>query len=212
MDETFKLRSLKSENLNNMKIKCSKLMLATIFLACIFSIQSCCTPNANIGSIDVPLFPQQTDMWCWAASGQMCMTFLGATVDVSQCTQANNRFGKSDCCNAPTPDECVNGGWPEFPKYGFTANVTSDAPLTWDQIKNQIDCLKKPVAFSWHWTGGGGHMMVLTGYAVIDGENWVFINNPWEPNVGAQSSMTYDDYVSGSDHTHWNDYYDITKN
>ena len=175
-------------------------------------IEGCCTPNPSIGSIDVPLYPQQTDMWCWAASGQMCMTFLGAKVDVSQCTQANNEFGQTNCCNNPTPTPCVNGGWPEFTKYGFTATTTSDAALTWDQIKTQIGCLNKPVAFSWHWTGGGGHMMVVTGYAVIDGENYVFINDPWAPNVGGQYPITYDDYVSGSDHTHWNDYYDIIKN
>jgi len=105
----------------------------------------------------------------------------------------------------------VNGGWPEFDKYGFSANTTSDAPLSWADVKKQIYCYHKPIAFSWHWNSGGGHMMVITGYAVIDGQNWVFINDPWAPNVGGQYSITYDDYVSGSDHTHWNDYYNITK-
>ncbi len=178
----------------------------------IFFVQSCCTPNASISSLSVPLYPQQTNMWCWAASGQMCMSFLGATVDISQCTQANNRFTLSNCCNTPTPGPCVNGGWPEFTKYGFTSSLTNNTALTWAQVKSQIDCSKKPVAFSWHWTGGGGHMMVLTGYAVINGQNWVFINDPWPPNQGGQYSITYDDFVAGSDHTHWNDYYDIRKN
>jgi hypothetical protein len=163
------------------------------------------------GSLIVPLFPQQNSMWCWAASGQMCMTFLGATVDVSQCTQANNEFGKTNCCNNPTSSPCLNGGWPEFSKYGFSAQTTNNTALSWAQIQTQIGCLNKPIAFSWHWTRGGGHMMVITGYAIIDGENWVFINDPGAPNVGSQYSITYEDYVSGSDHTHWNDFYDITK-
>jgi hypothetical protein len=180
-----------------------------LLLALIFTITSCCTPNATIGSQPVTLYPQQTSMWCWAASGEMCMNFLGA--NVQQCDEANKEFGRTDCCNSPVPNDCVNGGWPEFDKYGFTADVTSDAPLSFDEIKKQIYCYKKPVAFSWHWTGGGGHMMVITGYFVVDGVQYVTVNNPWAPNVGAQEVYTYDKYVSGTDHTHWNDYYNITK-
>lgn len=173
------------------------------------AVNSCCNPNPTIGSQPVALRPQETSMWCWAASGEMCMEFLGASV--TQCDEANKRFGRSDCCNNPVPNGCVNGGWPEFDKYNFTASVTSDAPLTWDAVKTQVFCRKKPFAFSWHWTGGGGHMMVVTGYAVINNVNYVSINDPWAPNVGNQRLITYDEYVSGTDHTHWNDYYDITK-
>ena len=180
---------------------------ASVMLMLILS--SCCTPNAMIGSQPVALHAQQTSMWCWAASGQMCMEFLGTSP--SQCTQANNRFGRTDCCNSTVPTDCVNGGWPEFDKYNFTFNRTSNTALSWDALKKQIYCKKKPVAFSWHWNGGGGHMMVVTGYAVIDNERYLFINDPWAPNEGDQYSITYDNYVSGGNHTHWDDFYDITK-
>ena len=148
-------------------------------------------------------------MWCWAASGQMVMEFLG--VNVTQCDEANKRFGLNDCCNAPSPNRCVNGGWPEFDKYGFTFQKTANAPLSWEAVKSQLDCQRKPFAFAWHWSGGGGHMMVVTGYVVIDDVNWVYVNDPWPPNVGDRYTKSYDDYVSGSDHTHWNDYYNVTK-
>ena len=172
-------------------------------------LNGCCTPNRMIGSQPVALRPQKTGMWCWAASGEMCMEFLGTNVD--QCDEANKRFGRSDCCNNPVPTGCVNGGWPEFDKYGFTSAITSNAALSWEDLKKQIYCQKKPFAFSWHWTGGGGHMMVVVGYAVLNNVNYVSINDPWAPNVGNQRFITYDEYVSGSDHTHWNDYYNITK-
>ena len=148
-------------------------------------------------------------MWCWAASGQMCMQFFGVTVE--QCDEANKRFGRTDCCNNPVPNDCINGGWPEFDKYGFTFSTTSDAPLTWAQVQDQIYCKGKPFAFSWHWTGGGGHMMVAHGYVTIDGVNYVSVDNPLPVGQGDEYTRTYDDYVSGTDHTHWNDYYDITK-
>jgi len=183
--------------------------LIVLLLGGLALLNGCCTPNQMIGSQPVTLRPQKTGMWCWAASGEMCMEFLGTNVD--QCDEANKRFGRSDCCNSPVPTGCVNGGWPEFDKYGFTSAVTSNAALSWEDLKKQIYCQKKPFAFSWHWTGGGGHMMVVVGYAVLNNVNYVSINDPWAPNVGNQRFITYDEYVSGSDHTHWNDYYNITK-
>src|SRR5215471_14601557 len=137
-------------------------------------LSGCCRPNANIGSQPVTLDPQQTSMWCWAASGQMVMGFLGTSV--TQCDEANKRFGRSDCCNSPTPGACVNGGWPEFDKYGFTSTRTSNTALTWDQIKKEIYCSKRPFAFSWHWPGGGGHMMVVIGYVELDDNHQVLVN------------------------------------
>src|SRR5215213_4583187 len=82
----------------------------------------CCTPP-NSHALDVGLVGQQTSMWCWAASGEMCMDFLGT--DVTQCDQAMKRFGHDDCCNQPTPAGCVMGGWPEFEKYDFTVSKTT---------------------------------------------------------------------------------------
>jgi Papain-like cysteine protease AvrRpt2 len=164
--------------------------------------------TAVSGSIAVKLRPQQTRMWCWAASAEMVMATLGK--DVAQCLQANKRFGHTDCCNSPTPGPCVQGGWPEFPKYGFSSMVTNNTALTWSQIVDQIK-KKKPVAFSWHWTGGGGHMMVLWGYSQSGGKNYVSINNPWPPNVGEVQVLTYEAYVSGPGYTHWNDYYNVAR-
>jgi hypothetical protein len=171
-----------------------------------------CTP-AVIGAQAVTLRPQETNMWCWAASGQMVMEFLDH--NVNQCTQANNRFGRTDCCNSPVPNACVNGGWPEFNKYNFDFKTTSDAPLTWNQVREQIFCKRKPYAFSWHWAGGGGHMMTVIGYVSVSGTDYVTVNDPWPPpssgvSGGDQRVVTYDAYVSGSGYTHWDDYYDVT--
>ena len=181
-------------------------MLATLLTAC-----ACEPPVAS--TLDVTLRAQGTSMWCWAASGQMIMEFLGHGVD--QPTQANNRLGRTDCANSPTPAGCVQGGWPEFDRYGFSFDTTSDAPLSWSDLQRQIACSKKPFAFSWHWSGGGGHMLVAIGYVTISGVNYVVVNDPWPPpsagvTGGDQTVMTYDAYVSGSGYTHWDDYYNVT--
>src|SRR5690242_13114640 len=139
---------------------------------------------ANASTLPVPLFPQETNQWCWAGSGQMIMNYLGAT-RVSQCDQANRRLGRSDCCDSPVPSACVKPGWPEFEKYGFAYNTTSNSALSWSSLVSEINA-NRPMGFSWGWTGGGGHMMVASGYLTLLNTNYVYVNDPWAPNVGDQ--------------------------
>lgn len=187
-----------------------------VALALLYS--SCCTPGP-ITSLPVPLHPQETSMWCWAASGQMAMHYLSN--DVPQCTQANNRFGVTNCpCDqcGPNPVQtppCVIGGWPEFDKYGFTFKRTSDAALSWDALTKELSqdkyCGKTPVAFSWHWAGGGGHMMVAYGYVTVSATDYVAIHDPWAPCAGDTRIIPYTGYVQGTGYTHWDDFHQIRK-
>jgi Papain-like cysteine protease AvrRpt2 len=180
-------------------------------------VTGCVCNRPPISSLPVTLHAQETSMWCWAASGQMVMHYLGH--NVSQCVEANNRFNRSDCpctqCTNPVSNPpCVEGGWPEFGKYGFTFLTTSNAPLTWDQLRREVAnaryCGKRPFAFSWHWPGGGGHMMVVNGYVTVEGTNYVAILDPWAPCQGDTRIITYDFYnTSPGDHTHWDDYYNV---
>ena len=179
-------------------------------------VGACCTPGP-ISNLPAALHSQETSMWCWAASGQMAMDYLGA--DVAQCTQANNRFGRTDCpcgqCgSSPVSNPpCVQGGWPEFNKYGFTFKRTSNTALSWDDLTEELSqrpyCGSTPVAFSWHWLGGGGHMMVVTGFVEVGGVRYVAIHDPWAPCTGDTRIITYSAYVSGSSYTHWDDFYEI---
>ena len=93
------------------------------------------------------------------------------------------------------------------------------------QVSQQNKCAKKPFAFTWHWKTGGGHMMVARGFQTVvipDLQvgnvsipgftiDMVESNNPWPPNVGTHEWISYGNYVSGADHTHWNDYYNIRR-
>lgn len=187
------------------------IFVSVISILLIFA--SCCPPYEDTRVLSVPLWPQQTSQWCWAASGQMCMDFLGN--NVSQCTQANNRFGLSNCCNSPTPGVCVSGGWPEFNKYNFTSKNTINAPLTWDQIRKEIDCSNRPITYTWHWAGGSGHMVTVVGYSTgeCNEQRFLHINDPLPVNTGSNYTITYDAYAAGDPgSSHWNDYYEIIPN
>ena len=157
--------------------------------------------------LNVPLIAQQTDEWCWAASGEMVMSYEGD--DVSQCEQANYHFSMSGCCDDPTPTACVQPGYPDFGYWGFSFQQTAPGvALTFAQLTSQF-ASNLPVAYSWRWTRGGGHMMVAIG--VDSATTMVYINNPWPPNTGDTTWITYSNYVSQSGvHTHGRDWYDIT--
>src|ERR1700737_2894780 len=162
----------------------------------------------NAATLDVNLIPQKMDNWCWAASAKMVLLYLGQ--QVPQCSQANDRFGYSNCCITVTPKACNQPGWPEFEKHALSYKRTSSAAISLKELKDQIALKKNPIAFAWKWTGGGGgHMMVAVGYASVDAEDFIEVNNPWEPNIGSRQRMTYDEFVSAVDHTHWDDFYDF---
>lgn len=53
--------------------------------------------------------------------------------------------------------------------------------------------------------------MVAKGYLTVAGTNYVDILDPWAPCVGDERLITYDFYnADPTDHTHWDDYYDVT--
>src|ERR1700751_1882966 len=79
--------------------------------------------------LTVPLICQKAQYWCWAACGEMIMSYYHHPV--TQCEQACKRFGTSPCCQC-TCEQCVindcdNSGWPEFSKYGFHCSTTCDS-------------------------------------------------------------------------------------
>jgi len=168
-----------------------------------------CTPNSNSSDLLMTVIPQEVELWCWAACGEMVMEKLGNAI--TQCDQANMRFGRTDCCESPTSDDCNRGGWPQFNMYEFKADSTLDAALSWEDVQHQIDCQKTPFCATWKWDEGGGHMMVISAYKIEDGEKWVMLDDPYPVNAGLSSWIRHSEYVSGPGYSHWNDFFNIRK-
>jgi hypothetical protein len=154
---------------------------------------------------------QQQSNWCWAASGQMTMNFIHPASAVVQGDEANKRLGRTDCTNSSVPAACNQTGWPEFEKYDFETARTDDAALSWADLRSEIGCYKRPYAFSWHWSGGGGHMMVVRGYMTLFDYQYVLVNNPLPVNQGEFEVITYERYVDGPNtgDSHWDDFHRI---
>lgn len=199
-------------------------IIQSLCLGVVFSLTAA---QAQIKILQVALQPQETSEWCWAASGQMLMDSLGPR-DVPQCYQANQEFGRSDCCSCPTPSACVNPGWPQMSTWNYNSSSTNwGTPLSWGAVMGQINN-NTPFMFSWAWNGGGGHAMVAKGFFNFQflgfNWNWVWVDNPWPPqgrcDAGNASGPfggdievdTYAEFVGGAgyDHTHGADIYNIS--
>jgi len=170
----------------------------------------CCIPKVA-ESLPVTLHPQETHVWCWAASAQMVMDYQGH--NVFQCEQANRQFDRNDCCGPSRPQECVNVGWPQFGEFGFTFLRTSFQPLSWEALKREISrgtsCGNSPFCFTWVYAGGSAHMMVCVGYYVVNGTRYIEVLDPWPPGTGDRFFITYEAYVSGDNYSHWDDFYAV---
>lgn len=147
--------------------------------------------------LDVPLIGQETNSWCWAASGQMVMQWFG--ISVSQCRQATYQFGQAagvNCCTQPTPSPCISGGQVEISHYGFTYNqLGASSWLGQSQIETQIYTQVEP----WIINPNGphfGHVLVAVGYvdftSIVPNLFLVGINDPWpqNPSFNAQGQAT----------------------
>ena len=188
-------------------------------------VTNTCTPNPNSSILNMTVIPQEEDLWCWAACGEMVMEKLRG--NIMQCDEANRRFGRSDCCpprGRPRPSACNNTGWPQFDKYNLKADTTFCQALSWEEIKKQIDCKKKPFCWTLRWTDDtsecgdinsgtdtSGHMMVISGYKRENGDSLVKVLDPDPKGTGNTFWISYSRYVCGPGYGHWNNFYNIRK-
>ena len=115
--------------------------------------------------------------WCWAATANSVSHYFWPWSTWSQCKIANGELGHTDCCHSPVPSDC-NVAWYLDRALTRTKNFVSIAgPASFEQLRDQIDA-GKPVGARIGWSGGGGHFMVIYGYNLIGGTEYVDIDDP----------------------------------
>ncbi len=178
-------------------------------------ISSCCKPELT-GSVANTLRPQETNNWCWAATTQMLAQHFNVTV--TQCSLANQRFGRNDCCNpksdmgnCPKTDSCNRPGWIMLGACGLSSDESA-AALSWNSLRKQIYCSKKPMGYAYGTPGVVGHVLVIKGYLTLGGTNYLVLNDPWAPCNGQERIITYEQYADpAGSATHWRTWYNIKK-
>lgn len=184
-------------------------------VAVVLLLNACCKPEL-IGNVPNSLKPQETNNWCWAATTQMLAAHLG--ISVTQCSLANQRFGRTDCCNpqnegasCPKTNNCNMPGWLMLDEVGVKFEETSTA-RSWVDMRKQIFCSKKPMGYAYGTPGVVGHVLVVKGYFTLNGTNYLVLNDPWSPCSGEERMITYEQYADpAGSATHWNTWYNIAK-
>jgi hypothetical protein len=133
--------------------------------------------------------PQARDRWCWAASSEMVLEFLGEqSARACQCRLAQAVLGSTNCCAGPAscvPSadasvRCNEPRWPAFVErpglYRFYYRTTCDAlpnrqdddgcegrPIGWRDLADEI-CHGRPVIAVLRPRGSAlGHAVVVKG-------------------------------------------------
>ncbi len=151
------------------------------------------------GILNVPETFQEHSQWCWDASSKANLDYYEA--GVSQCTIANWKLGRSDCCgntdfywhhscnipNTMTATRDVHAHW------GVNGDVRYYG-LSQETVTSEIDA-GRPFIMGFAWSGGGGH--ILSGRGIM-GDN-VYYMDPWLGN--GYTISTYSWVLNGTGHT-----------
>lgn len=159
--------------------------VAVLWLATSAAAREACQER----SLSLRYAPQESGAWCWAASGQMVMDWLGETAErTCQCRQAERLSGVTACCApsgacvraAEAPPGCDDARWPAFVDrpdlYRFQFKTTCDAlpgrhaddacdakPLGWQELAAEI-CAGRPVLAALRVAESPvGHVVVVKG-------------------------------------------------
>ena len=202
-------------------------------------------PVVQSSLLELTRAPQRTSLWCWAASSQMVLRYLlgaespafcGADGILSSGWLPELGGMPPECeavcnsCGDPEDPElvstCVTTSWPRLERFGLSYERTPNelqkspqAALSWPLLKEQLqpgsDGRAAPFLFSWHWEGGGGHIMVANGFvedeALDEKGRFVLVEDPWPPCIGDTYFLTYEAWVGSNDNgrQHWRDYWNL---
>jgi hypothetical protein len=151
--------------------------------------------------------PQLASNWCWAATSNSVSHFYWFASTWTQCKIVNAELGRTDACNSPTPAG-ANVPWYLDKALARTNNFVSitAGQASFAQIRAEIDA-GRPMGARIGWNGGGGHFMVIYGYSVWLGQEYVDIDDP----IYGKSHITLNDFSTNYQGSGtWTHYY-ITK-
>ncbi len=159
----------------------------------------------NVTLIPVPVNGQLQNNWCWAACAQMSANFYG--FGTQQCQLANYLHGQNSCCDNGSSPACDQGS----PIDGITrvysfVGINStfvNAAIPFSTCQSEISG-GRPVEVGIAWKGGGGHVILITGWATTsDGRQVLRINDPLPVGRGSQGGVTYQNMLTVNGYGSW---------
>ena len=158
-----------------------------------------------VKKLEVKPINQEQSKWCWAACAEMVIQYVKPTLDAKQCELVKLEMGTSaNCCNPAASSfesACNQTGFPEecFDHHGIDYKP-SETRLSWTRLTKQID-EGNPMLYAWFWNNSfqSGHMVVLYGYGLVQGEKVLFRYDPI-PQVGTDPYILFFDHYKTQIH------------
>lgn len=167
-------------------------------------------PPASAGTqrLGVPLVQQQHSQWCWSADASALLAFRG--MSYAQCRIANwvdsvdyacgpYPFYWNDAANEPNYLAGTTGISGILWSLGRRDSRYYSGPLSFAATRSAIAGLA-PVVVLWSWRSGGGHFVVVDGYA--DDGSMLYFMNPWPGEGAGYGNYRWMRYGTGDMGTH----------
>ncbi|MCS6292495.1 MAG: hypothetical protein H8J66_05420 [Nitrospira sp.] len=178
-------------------------------------------PSCRVHDREVEAIPQQTGVWCWAASAETIIKFHDADGKAKRNTDQCNivdtvldggtpsaKAGDSPCCKDKYGGRCQQNylPGPALGAYGYNYRLWKKATLGSmpdDKIRGQL-CDNGPFIFIVYYPGGGGHSLIVRDYDDAGDQIrlWVHDHSYVEDKNGNRNPTpfelwSYDAYVNG---------------
>jgi peptidase C39-like protein len=156
----------------------TKVLLLLLFLLALACSEGGESPTEPSGSNDrvlsVPLVPQQTPVWCWAAASEMIFRYYGR--GATQCQILSVGY-QQDCCSFPQFCQ-TTASIPAIQQTLFTfgglRSTWIPGPISLAAVAAEIDS-GRPIIVAYRGSFSG-HVVVIYGY---DSNGNVFIRDPF---------------------------------
>jgi len=122
---------------------------------------------------------QLQTQWCWAAvTSSIAEYYNDASSATTQCKLANAAFKQSTCCSAGSSAQCNKPykTHQALQSIGHLAATVASA-ISFAAVQQEIDGAR-PVVVAIGWHGGGGHAVVISGYAAVSGAPFLYVQDP----------------------------------
>ena len=155
----------------------------------------------KIKILNIPIVYQVQSEWCWAACATMVSHFLGDT-KVKRCEFAHMLFNQVGCCKHNSSAACNKPcQWNDIKNIYSLKKIKSTfitGIVLFSKIVAEIN-LGRPIEIGFHWTFGGAHVVLATGYKSLRRRQYVYINDP----IRGGGWQTYKDIVVASGKGVW---------
>jgi hypothetical protein len=120
-------------------------------------------PAVTSRLLSVPYIPQQTQVWCWAATSEMIFRYYG--INASQCQLVSVYVGRACCVSDPFCLVAASSMPTIAQGLGIVGGIRASyvpRPLTFDEVAAEITA-GRPVMVGYHGSFSG-HVVLITGF------------------------------------------------